>query len=120
MLTDSEPIRRADVRLNCTKLTSFFEHCLKHGHELAEVFQDTNLYLESNGTIVVEFHPPKGTLHYETFQPSEWEPSKNASLLTRKLLESVRPRPPLTEVYDIFTGQPLDQLQISRRTQWDF
>ncbi len=117
MHTEAEPIRRADVRLNSAKLTNFLEHCLRHGHELAKVFQDTKLYVENNGTIVLEFYPAKGTLHHETFQPSEWEPNKNASILTRKLLENVRPRPPLTEVFDIFTGQPLDQQQLSRRTQ---
>jgi len=60
MFTESDSIRRIDVRLDNDKLSHFLDHCVKYRYGLAEVFQTTKLYLESNGAIVIEFYPEGG------------------------------------------------------------
>ena len=107
---DSTRIRRQDVTLDVHALNSFLRGMAANGVSLSEVVMGLELFAEANGTIVAECRLDGGkSFDFRVFQPHEWEISDSAGDLTRKVLESIRPKPPVRGVFDIFTGKAIER-----------
>lgn len=120
MALECEPLRRANVRLDPGKLQWFITTCVTRGYCLADVFLDTRIYLERDGRLTLELQPDGGTLHFVTFGHDEWSPAETASAEALRLFKRFRPKPSSADVYDIFTGDQLDEHQLqTRREQHD-
>lgn len=120
MASECEPLRRTDVRLDPEKLHGFVTVCIAHGDRFADVFWDTRIYLEHDGRITLEFLPDGGTLRFVMFDQNEWSPAETASDDAMRLFKRFRQVQAKSCVYDIFTGDQLDDHQLqARRRQHD-
>lgn len=121
MASECEPLRRTDVRLDPKKLHGFVTACIAHGGRFADVFWDTRIYLEHDGRITLEFLPDGGTLRFVMFDQNEWSPAETASADALRLFKRFRQEQAKSCVYDIFTGDQLDdhQLQARRRQHYE-
>lgn len=108
MTADSTRIRRRDVRIDDVALDRFVRKIRSTGVPVTEILMNIELYVERNRTVVAECPVFDGeTVHCTIFGADEWWISANADDLTRRILESVRPKPSPGGVFDIFTGRQL-------------
>ncbi|BDQ33411.1 hypothetical protein [Pseudodesulfovibrio portus] len=115
MISECNQLHRADVRLDPEKLHGFTTACVAHGNCFADVFWDTRIYLERDGRITLEFLPHGGTLHFVMFELDEWSPAVTASADAMRLFTRFRKEPDDAQVFDIFTGERLQEDQLEAR-----
>jgi hypothetical protein len=115
VIAESTRINRRDIWLDDDKFSGFIGRCINAGHNYVDVFFGVELFLEHNGTVVVEYIQDYDTLYYEVFSPGEWGPSEHASDSVLRMFNSVRPKDGMTEVFDIFTGLKLDRTRKEER-----
>lgn len=108
MIPESTRISRSDIWLDDNKFDGFLVRCVQAGNTVSDLFLGTELFLEPDGTVVLEYNLENDTLYYETFAQDEWGPSEKADEATVRMFNRVRTKTTAAEVYDIFTGLKID------------